>query len=373
MQAPSEFCIYGFATALYTGPREKNLLQRITENTHAVKIKYYQIEVYEDAEIRESEVIPPFDCNHLPISKDELFPVKFTTEPEIHFKETVFDQINFIRDKVTAAYFVDPEITIITKKNEHTYGTIRGWGYFKIGNPVSVITSTSKVDTAKNTVVQTNAPSTTTNGINVVEVTPVIQSHQSIGCLPFVGSGLAIIFFLMMMGFVCNKCKFSGITQTIVQNETKSVKNTNKLKPTVLGERVVIPAIANAEEEELKHRFKPDSILVNFRKVPVPVSDRFQLLMYDYGRFDQDEVTLQFNDEIIEAHTVVPELPKLYNLSTLQPGNNYLNLKPTSDGSVGTCTPYFVLIRNGKIYFEKSFDCSTGDVKQIIFVNEAWE
>jgi hypothetical protein len=433
MKAPSEFCVYGFATALYTGPREKNLLQRFTANTTAAKIKYYQIEVYEDAEIREAEVIPDFNKENLPLSADDLFLVRFTTEPEIHFKETVFDQINFIRDAITEAYFVNPEITIITKKNDHTYGTIRGWGYFRIGKPVlkNITASVKKEVLNKETTINVFDQ---IDDSKVASVTPVMHTNSSMGCLPalsssifsyslfglfgwsigwslgifvllllllmllfrsnsrlkqidgnltygstrLIGNGglltlLAVLLFLGLMLFTCNKFVSTGNAKTVVIEESAARPKLNTIKPTVLGERVVIPKINNVDEIELAHVLKPDSIMINKRMVAVPISDRFQFLIYDYGSFDQDEVTIQFNDEIIEKYALVPEYPEQHNLSSLKAGENYLYLTPTSNGKVGNCTPHFVLIRNGKIYFEKSFSCVTGEVKQITFVNKAWD
>jgi hypothetical protein len=64
-----------------------------------------------------------------------MYSINFSCDTAIYFKEIVFDNVSFIREQITESFFIDPVISETVKKgkNDFTYGTIEGWGYFKIG------------------------------------------------------------------------------------------------------------------------------------------------------------------------------------------------------------------------------------------------
>lgn len=135
MKAPDSFYIYGFCKGLYNGPRNKLSLNKPVLESNPIKIRFYELSIYTSVDITQAQVILDFDKESLLQKHPNAYAIKFSCEAGIYFNESVFEDVKFIREQITESFFIDPKISDVVKKgkNEFTYGSIEGWGYFKIG------------------------------------------------------------------------------------------------------------------------------------------------------------------------------------------------------------------------------------------------
>lgn len=419
MKAPESFCVYGYCTAMYSGPRDRAPLKLVSLSSNPVKIRYYDIVVYENAVITDTVVIDNFTKDDLLKDKPDLYAVSFTTQPSIHFKEKVFDDVSFIRDTVTEAYFVNPALTIINKIEDHTYGTISGWGYFKIGIVQRKVVEKAKVDIHKH---DPNAPEPKPEPLPE----PPVTTPSNSGCLPMLGAGLLSLlfplfglpFFASLIAFpllwlflwflfrrsssltgfnqsfstnsmmlskvgclwpailsllfsifflkVCNNLTNSQQRTSVIKEEQDRDRKIRQQKVLEQGEVVEITP-QNGNQNKLNS--VPDSIIVLGKKVPVPYSENFQLLVYDYDKVDDDALSIAFNGESIIYPTSLQAKPIALDIDQMRSGNNYLDLEATSNGLSGVCTPRLVLTLKGKVLFNKTVGCQVGNLKRLTFSN----
>lgn len=416
MKAPESFCVYGYCTAMYSGPRDRAPLKLVSLSSNPVKIRYYDIVVYENAVITDTVVIDNFTKDDLLKDKPDLYAVSFTTQPSIHFKEKVFDDVSFIRDTVTEAYFVNPALTIINKIEDHTYGTISGWGYFKIGIVQTKQIVKQKVDTKKPILIDPI--------ITEPLPEPPVTTASNSGCLPILGAGLLSLLFplfglpffasliafpllLLLLWFLFRRSSsLTGFNQSfstnsmmlskvgclwpailsllfsifflkVCNNLTNSQQRTSVIKEEqdrdrkirqqkVLEQGEVVEIIPQNDNQN-QSKSVSDSIIVLGRKVPVPYSENFQLLVYDYDKVDDDALSIAFNGESIIYPTSLLAKPIALDIDQMRSGNNYLDLEATSNGLSGVCTPRLVLTLKGKVLFNKTVGCQVGNLKRLTF------
>jgi hypothetical protein len=416
MKAPESFCVYGYCTALYSGPRDRAPLKLVSLSSNPVKIRYYDIVVYENAAITDTVVIDNFTKDDLLKDKPDLYAVSFTTQPSIHFKEKVFDDVSFIRDTITEAYFVNPALTIINKLEDHTYGTISGWGYFKIGIVQTKHIVKLKVDTKKPITIDPIVPEPLPE--------PPVTSASNSGCLPMLGAGLLSLLFplfglplfasliafpllLLLLWFLFKRSSsLTGFNQSfstnsmmlskvgclwpatlsllfsifflkVCNNLTNSQQRTSVIKEEqdrdrkirqqkVLEQGEVVEIIPQNDNQNQSNSVL-DSIIVLGKKVPIPYSENFQLLVYDYDKVDDDALSIAFNGESIIYPTSLKAKPIPLDINQMRSGNNYLDLEATSNGLSGVCTPRLVLTLKGKVLFNKTVGCQVGNLKRLTF------
>ncbi len=416
MKAPESFCVYGYCTAMYNGPRDRAPLKLVSLSSNPIKIRYYDVVVYENAKITDTIVVDDFTKDELLKAQPDLYAVSFTTQLSIHFKEKVFDDVSFLRDTVTEAYFVNPALTIINKLEDHTYGTISGWGYFKIGIVQTKLIVKPKVDTKKPILIDPIIADPLPE--------PPVTTATNKGCLPILGAGfLSLLFSLFGLPFFASLIAFpliwlllwllfrrssslTGFNQSfstnsmmlskvgclwpailsllfsifflkVCNNLTNSQQRTSVIKEEQNRDRKIrqqkvleqgeVVDVMPQNDNQNQLNSAPDSIIVLGKKVPVSFSENFQLLVYDYDQVDDDVLSIAFNGEPIINPTLLVAKPMALDINKMRSGNNYLDLEATSNGLSGVCTPRLVLTLKGKVLFNKTVGCKVGNLKRLTF------
>jgi hypothetical protein len=354
MHAPDCFYIYGYCNALYQGPKE-NLGTIPTNALHATEVRQFDITIYNEAAIRNAKVVDKFDEETIKRDYPQAHKVPVKTSTGIYFQEPVFENVAFVRDAITEAYFIKPILNGVTKKEDHTYGKISGWGYFKIGKELPPIVETPIIKTDNEiTPKKEYILKPPSNPIQTEIPTPIL-SYKSIfpGCLwPLL---LAFIFGLFLFQMCTNLTNIKNNTNLKDKNLLKdSLTNRNKL---VEGDQIII----NPDDNKIG----ADSIKINGKRIPVPVNNKYQLLVYDFDKEDGDQISLSYNGQQVLDHSIVNFVTKIITINKWRKGDNYLHIISTSDGTQGICTPRVTLIKNGNILYNKTVGCKVGIVKRL--------
>lgn len=354
MHAPDCFYIYGYCDAQYQGPKE-GLGMLPTTVINAVEVRQFDITIYKQAEITKAKLVSDFneDTIHKDFPKALKIPVK--TKPGIYFPAPVFDNVTFVRDNIIEAYFINPTLNGITKKDDYTYGSISGWGYFKVGKELPPIVEPPLVENSNYKATVTIGTSKPTAKPIRIPLPPSISFNKSIfpGCL---GPLFLICLLSLFMFQVCNN-------NLNFKNNT-NLKDENPLKDTlsqrgkfVEGDKIIIPPDDG--------KIGSDSIKINDKNIPVPVTKDYLLLVYDFDKKDDDQISLSYNGQLLLDHSIVNFEPKIIRIKQIRKGDNYLHIVSTSQGKAGICTPRLTLIKNGNILYNKTIGCRNGIINRL--------
>ena len=426
MNAPPHFWVYGKCTALYRGPRNDNFKKPIVLGANPVKIRLYDVVIYEEAYIKDTKVVDDFYAKEM-VSSDSLYHIKFDCNAAISFPDKVFDDVSFIRDSISEAYFENPKLTETSKKGRNTYGTINGWGYFKVGNPRSL----KKAEVVKPDVLTSVRKDIDVMGVESPEIKPIVPNNE-MGCLPLVCAvllslllplfglpiysyfvALVILWFLfsfffrrsnylttnnriftssslilsksgclwpailmiLLIPFSLNFCRTilnSKQQDSVIKDEVEQNRKIIPKKVLVQGETVDLIPLLNIKDSGIVDsvaKLSVDSVLIKGEKIPIPFTKSIKLLVYDFDVVDHDILSINFNGKPILEETEITGTPILVNIDNLRTGNNYMDLAPTSNGTKGYCTATLALITGGKLLYNKSVGSNAGTLMRLTFTN----